>query len=96
MNEAIGLILAWMIGLALGGLFFGGLWWTVHRLAASNQPAMLFLVSFLLRMAVVISGFLLVGRGDWKRLAICLVGFVMARIVLIRLTRVPLEAHHAH
>jgi F1F0 ATPase subunit 2 len=96
MNETIGLILAWMIGLALGGLFFGGLWWTVRRLAASNQPAMLFMVSFLLRMGVTVSGFLLIGRGDWKRLVICLVGFVMARIVVIRLTREPLEAHHAH
>jgi len=96
MSEAFILILAWMAGLMLGSIFFGGLWWTVRRGVAAKQPAMLFMSSFLLRMAIAVSGFLLVGRGDWKRLVVCLVGFVMARLVVIWLTRQPMEANHAH
>ena len=96
MSEPFILILDWMAGLVLGGVFFGGLWWTVRRGVVSKQPAMLFMCSFLLRMGITVSGFLLVGRGDWKRLVVCLVGFVMARLVVIWLTRQPMEANHAH
>ena len=96
MSETFLLILAWMAGLMLGGVFFGGLWWTVRRGVVSKQPAMLFMCSFLLRMGITVSGFLLVGRGDWKRLVVCLAGFVMARLVVIWLTRQPMGANHAH
>ena len=96
MSETLILILAWMAGLLLGGVFFGGLWWTVRRGVVSKQPAMLFMCSFLLRMGITVSGFLLLGRGDWKRLVVCLVGFVMARLVVIWLTRQPMGANHAH
>jgi len=96
MSETFLLILAWMAGLVLGGVFFGGLWWTVRRGVVSKQPAMLFMCSFLLRMGITVSGFLLIGRGDWKRLVVCLIGFVMARLMVIWLTRESLEANHAH
>jgi F1F0 ATPase subunit 2 len=96
MSETFILILAWMAGLVLGSVFFGGLWWTVRRGVVSKQPAMLFMCSFLLRMGITVSGFLLVGREDWKRLVVCLAGFVMARLVVIWLTRQPMGANHAH
>ncbi len=96
MSEAFFLILAWMAGLVLGSVFFGGLWWTVRRGVVSKQPEMLFMCSFLLRMGITVSGFLLVGREDWKRLVVCLAGFVMARLVVIWLTRQPMGANHAH
>jgi F1F0 ATPase subunit 2 len=96
MNETFILILAWVAGLMLGSFFFVGLWWTVRRGVVSKQPAILFLSSFLLRMGITVSGFLIIGRGDWKRLVACLVGFVMARLMVIWLTRQPLEASHAH
>lgn len=96
MSEAFILILAWMSGIVLAGVFFGGLWWTVRRGVVSKQPAMLFMCSFLLRMVVTVSGFLLVGHGDWKRMVVCLIGFVVARLLVIWLTRQPLEANHAH
>jgi F1F0 ATPase subunit 2 len=96
MSETFILILAWMAGLVLGSVFFGGLWWTVRRGVVSKQPAMLFMCSFLLRMGITVSGFLRVGREDWKRLVVCLAGFVMARLVVIWLTRQPMGANHAH
>ncbi|MFT5934619.1 MAG: F1F0 ATPase subunit 2, partial [Hydrogenophaga sp.] len=38
-----------LAGAALGGVFFGGLWWTVQRGANSPSPARWFLGSFVLR-----------------------------------------------
>lgn len=76
-----------MAGLALGAVFFGGLWWTVRRAAASPRPALWFGASLLARMALAAGGFYLAGGAQWPRLAACLAGFVAARIVVLRLAR---------
>lgn len=87
MSETVILALAWLAGGLLGGVFFGGLWWTVRRGLSSQRPAVWFFGSMLLRMSVVLVGFSVVGRGEWERLVACLVGFVMARQVVTVLTR---------
>ena len=78
------LITCFMIGLALGVLFYGGLWLTVRRLLTSHHPVALTLGSLLLRSGVALAGFLLVSDGDWRNTTACLIGFVVARIVVSR------------
>jgi F1F0 ATPase subunit 2 len=87
--------LALVAGLLLGTVFFGGLWWTVRRGVFAKSPALWFLGSQVLRMGIVLAGFYLVGRGDWERLAACLIGFIMARFLVIRWTRTPSGPPHA-
>lgn len=91
MNEWLTLALAGLAGLVLSALSFGGLWWTVRLGIVSRRPALLFLGSLLLRTAVVVTGFYFVGDGDWQRLLACLVGFVVARSIIMRLAGPPLE-----
>jgi len=43
--------------------------------------------SILVRMGLVLVGFHLVGGGHWQRLVACLLGFLIARLVVMRLTR---------
>jgi F1F0 ATPase subunit 2 len=95
MNEPMMLGLAWTAGLLLGAIFFGGLWWTVRKGVSSAQPVFWFLGSLFLRMSVALAGFYFVGRGHWERLVACLVGFVIARLVVTWLTRPTREAGHA-
>jgi len=75
-----------MAGLALGGCFFGGLWWTVKRGLTSRAPALWFAGSMLLRTALVLAGFFFIGLHNWGRLVACLAGFVLARLVMMGLT----------
>jgi len=91
MNETLTLALAWLAGGLLGAIFFGGLWWTVRRGVSSPRPVIWFFVSLLLRMCIVLTGFYFVGRGNWERLAACLLGFVIARFIVMRLTRTPIQ-----
>jgi len=91
MNEWLMLALAWMAGLLLGAIFFGGLWWTVRMGVTSGRPALLFLGSLLLRTVVVVAGFYFVGDGHWQRLLACLTGFVIARFIVTRLAGPPME-----
>jgi F1F0 ATPase subunit 2 len=102
MNEALTEVLAGLAGAALGVIFFGGLWWTVRRGVLSGHPARWFLGSGLVRVSVVIGGFYFVGGGQWQRLAGALAGFMVARFVVLGLTRPardtpppPEEARHA-
>ncbi len=87
MNETAILVLAGGAGVSLGVAFFGGLWWTVRRGLSSKRPALWFFGSLLLRMSIALAGFYLIAGGQWERLLVCLLGFVMARVIVTRLTR---------
>jgi F1F0 ATPase subunit 2 len=91
MTETLALALAWMAGGVLGAIFFGGLWWTVRKGVSSKQPALWFSGSLLLRMSIALAGFYFVSGGHWERLVLCLLGFVMARLAVTWLTRLPGE-----
>ncbi len=81
------LALAFAAGMGLGFFYFGGLWWTVNRVAMSSRPGLLVLGSMLLRGAVVLAGFWLVMDGQFDRLIACVVGFFITRTILIRRLR---------
>jgi F1F0 ATPase subunit 2 len=93
MDELLILFLALMAGVLLGAMFFGGLWWTVQKGISSKQPAIWFSGSLLLRMSIVLAGFYFVSGGHWERLLMCLLGFVIARFIVTRLTGPPVEHH---
>jgi F1F0 ATPase subunit 2 len=83
-NDWLWLVLALVLGAALGVFYFGGLWYTVLRLPETRNPALLTFLSYLGRMAVVLAGFYLLSGGNWQRLVASLVGFLAARQVMIR------------
>lgn len=98
MNEAVPRGFAVVAGLALGLIFFGGLWWTLRKGLSSPRPALLFLGSMLLRTTAALIGVYLVGNGHWDRMLLYLLGFVSARLVVTWWTRLPgagAEARHA-
>ena len=89
-SVAMPTLAAALAGLALGGFFFGSLWWAVRRTlsAASTAPAVLsHLAILVLRLAITLLGFYLVGAGHWQRLVACLVGFLLARVMVTRMTQ---------
>jgi F1F0 ATPase subunit 2 len=89
MNELLMLALAWLAGVALGGVFFGGLWWTVHKGVSSQRPVVWFAGSLLLRMTITLGGFYLVMGSHWERPLLCFIGFIMARLLISWVTRLP-------
>jgi len=87
MNEPLRLAAALIMGVVLGAMFLGGLWWTVRQGLSSKRVALWFLGSLLLRMGVALAGFYFVSGGHWEQLLVCLLGFVMARLVVTWLMR---------
>lgn len=93
MSEIIYLVAALLAGIVLGVLFFGGLWWTVQKGVASTRPALWFMGSLLLRTGITLAGFYFVMGSDWRRLAVCLAGFVIARLIVTRLPAIRRVSH---
>ena len=92
MSDTLALALALLAGFLLGAFFFGGLWWTVQRGIGSDMPALWFLGSLLLRTGVIMAGFYFVAQNHWSRLVMCLLGFLIARVIVMkRLSRPPAE-----
>jgi len=92
MSDILPLALALAAGALLAAVFFGGLWWTVQKGVRSERPALWFLGSLLLRTSIILGGFYFVSQGHWSRLAVCLLGFLIARIIVVkRLTLAPAE-----
>ena len=87
MIEIVYMILAFIVGLLLGTIFFGGLWFTVKKLVTSKIPALLFLGSFILRVGITLTGFYYISSGSWQRLLICVAGFITARYSVIYFTK---------
>jgi F1F0 ATPase subunit 2 len=86
MHESLILALAFGAGILLGALFFGGLWWTVRTVMSSDRPAAWALGSLLLRTAIALGGFYLVSQGDRWRLLASLAGFIVGRVIVLRIS----------
>jgi F1F0 ATPase subunit 2 len=89
MSEALRLVLPLLAGVLLGAMFFGGLWWTVRKGVLSQRPVLWFFGSSLLRTSIALAGFYFVSGGHWESLLLCLLGFVMARLIVAWLTPPP-------
>ena len=86
MSEPLPVFAVLLCGALLGAVFYGGLWWTVRRIP-SRAPGLWLVGSFLVRTVLVLSGFLIVTRGDWRGMLAVLAGFLTGRVAVTRLIR---------
>ena len=86
MNNNFFFILAFIAGTAIGMVFFGGLWYTVKKLVQSKRPALLFLGSLILRIAITLTGFYFIAHDNWQRMLVCLLGFIASRFIVVHVT----------
>jgi F1F0 ATPase subunit 2 len=93
MSTIVSGIGALAVGLALGLVFFAGLWWTLRRGLRSSSPAAWLGLSALVRMGIAIGTLYLVARsGGIVSVSASLVGILIGRAVITRWTRVSLPA----
>ena len=81
------MFLAFVAGLGLGVIFFGGLWITVQRALKSNMPGLWFAGGLISRLTITMLGFYFVGVGNWQRLVVCTIGFIVARFIVVYCTK---------
>jgi F1F0 ATPase subunit 2 len=83
MNTLLHGLLVLPLGFALGLFYFSCLWFTVQNLPRTQHPMLLMVGSAVARLSVALLGFYLTSGGQWESLLIALVGFLLARTLLI-------------
>ncbi|AFZ44672.1 F1/F0 ATPase, Methanosarcina type, subunit 2 [Halothece sp. PCC 7418] len=83
-SEVLEKMVAIPFGFALGSLYFWGLWQTTQRLTTTHAPLRLFLVSYFGRLMLAGVGFYGLAQGGWANVLLGLLGFLIARSLLIR------------
>jgi len=87
MIDFLDLIVAILAGLAIGIFFFGGLWFTVRKAVQAKTPALWFVGSFILRVGITMGGFYIISLGNWQHLLVALLGFGIARFIVLDFTK---------
>lgn len=71
-------------GLAVGGLYFAGLWWTVRSVTRKRRPALWLAASFAIRAVLAVGAFAALSRLGAVVLIATLIGFMGARWLVTR------------
>ena len=89
MNETVKILAIFIAGFLLGILFFGGLWWTTKKGLQTKSPTFWFFGSLIIRLGIITTAFYYISLNHWERALICLVGFIVARGIIMYGTRLP-------
>lgn len=87
MIEVSSIALSLLAGTGAGALFFEGLWRTVLKATGSTKAIPVLMVSFFARAILLLLVLWAVSRGDAFRLAACMTGFLIGRMIILRFRR---------
>lgn len=87
MNDLLMTLLVLLGGSCLGLMFFGGLWFTSKKMLDSKNLALWYIGSLFIRVGTTLLGFYYMGQHNLKYMLICLLGFIIARFIVIRMTK---------
>ncbi|MFT3855890.1 MAG: ATP synthase subunit I [Ilumatobacteraceae bacterium] len=86
-HETVMIFLVLVAGIGLGLFFYGGLWFTTRKALTMRYAQWTIFGSFMLRTGLSLGGMYALSGGDWKRLVLCLAGFVIGRLLVQRYTK---------
>jgi len=92
MEASINLAVAFFLGMGLGAFYFLSLWRTLQKIPDVGNPGFVMFRSFVIRTAVVVSGFYFIMDHSWERIVAALFGFIVMREVLTRIKGKATEA----
>lgn len=77
------MIVSFLIGLILGIIYFGGLYYSTKKFTKVKRPALFMVLSFIIRMGILVVGFYYLTKTDYKNVLIALVGVILTRFIII-------------
>ncbi len=84
MSELLEFVFAFCIGAIIGLFYFRGLWWTVSKCRTAGNPFAVYLLSLIVRTAVLLGCLFLLMQLGVVQMLIGLVGFYVVRVVVVR------------
>ena len=77
------MIIAFIVGILVGSLFFGGLYLTVKKLTSLKYPALFMMLSLIVRLVILTGGIYLIMDGGIKNVLSAMAGIILVRFVMI-------------
>ncbi len=76
------MVIAFLTGVLLGVVFFGGLYFSVNRMVDMKHPAVFMIASLIIRMLIVVLGLYLIRGDNFYNIPLALLGIILARTLL--------------
>lgn len=85
MTDLLAITLPFLTGSTVGWLFYGGLWLTVCKVVTTKRHPLWLPASLLARTIITLVVFFLIFAANSKNFAYCIVGFILARLLVLQL-----------
>lgn len=83
------MIVSFLVGLVLGVIYFGGLYYSTKKFNTVKSPALFMVISFIIRMGILVLGFYYLTKTDYKNVLLGLVGVILVRYIMIFKAKEP-------
>jgi|LSQX01.1.fsa_nt_gb F1F0 ATPase subunit 2 len=80
-------MIAFIMGIILGGVYFGGLYLSVQKINQVKRPGLLMSLSLVVRMVILIGAFFYLAKSGTRNILFALVGVILVRFVMIYLAK---------
>lgn len=77
------MLISFLIGLLLGSIYFGGLYYSTQKFNNAKNPALFMILSFILRMGFLIAGFYYLSKSGYKNILIGLLAVMLVRFFML-------------
>lgn len=75
-------MIGFIIGIALGIVYFGGLYFSIQKMTKAKYPSLIMTLSFILRMAILVGVFFYLSKGGYQDMLFGLLGVLLVRIIM--------------
>jgi F1F0 ATPase subunit 2 len=75
-------MIAILIGIVLGIIYFGGLYLSVQKINEVKYPSLLMTLSFVIRMGILVGAFFYLSKSGYKNILFALLGVMAVRLVM--------------
>ena len=74
---------SFLIGLGIGLIYFGGLYWSTEKIESVKSPAFLMVGSMIIRMAILLFGLYYLAQSGYQSILAGFIGIMMVRFIMV-------------
>lgn len=75
-------MIAFIVGLVVGVIYFGGLYFSVQKITTVKHPSLIMGLSFVLRMAILLIVFFFIAQNGIRDILLAFAGVMLVRVFM--------------
>ncbi|UJF16455.1 ATP synthase subunit I [Jeotgalibaca sp. MA1X17-3] len=77
------MIVSFLIGLLIGILYFGGLYYTTQKFNHVKSPGLFMILSFIFRMGILLTGLYYLAQAGFKNILLGFLAIMIVRMIMV-------------